>query len=600
MSDSEETASFLKNSLEDYGGGNSWIHIHNRMAIAVESSTINSPNAVDQDSVNPDGFFVDNESGCLIVSDSRIDYRRELAGNLGITWNVVEGFSDSKLILLAYLKWGGEACLSHLYGDFSFIIWDPSSVDLICARDHFGCRSLYYIDQPEYLAVASHISAFKCIHGFCFEIREQYILDSLCSIVKTESLSPYNGISRLMPAHYLKLDSGQLSDQYRYWDLRIDENYEGLKLEEASDGLRERIIEAVRQRSQTSGQIGIELSGGLDSSGIASVLAMLSGPDVTINAFTQSTSSEGVAQQMHQKSEIEFSEALVEEYSTIRQFKITGENSEGGYDSLIKALNSLNKPINLHYAINSDLLFEVAGHVGTSIIFSGLDGDEGISNSGIGYFNELIRHGQHSKLRDNIKRIAYSCGHRFYIQLIKIYIDYFAPWVFNLFKKDWRKVAYRSVAIQKSLARKYRMKKRYFHSHSFPQKADVRVMQYFRIMYPNKPERIEETALLAKKHGIEYRYPFLDVKLLEFFYSLPSEYKYKDGMGRYLFRMAMKGILPEKIRMRMDKGGNTIPNVFDRLLHDEKIFRDTIVEGRLKNQYHYVDIISLKLCWTAF
>jgi asparagine synthetase B (glutamine-hydrolysing) len=112
-------------------------------------------------------------------------------------------------------------------------------------------------------------------------------------------------------------------------------------------------------------------------------------------------------------------------------------------------------------------------------------------------------------------------------------------------------------------------------------------------MYPNIPERIEETHLLAQQYGIEYRYPFLDVKLVEYFYSLPSEFKYKDGMGRYLFRSAMKDILPDKIRKRTDKSGNTIPNVFARLLKDEEIFRETIQEGRLQNSYHYVDYEKL-------
>ena len=64
-------------------------------------------------------------------------------------------------------------------------------------------------------------------------------------------------------------------------------------------------------------------------------------------------------------------------------------------------------------------------------------------------------------------------------------------------------------------------------------------------------------------------------------------------MGRYLFREIMKEDLPDKIRLRTDKSGNTIPNVFTRLLKDEEIFRNTIHEGRLKNSYHYVDYNKL-------
>ncbi|MEA3477955.1 MAG: asparagine synthase-related protein, partial [Bacteroidota bacterium] len=556
-----ETNGILNNSPEAYDGGFSW-------------------------------EYVDAKSGSCIVSDSRIDYKRELAGKLGVKWKVAEGFSDSKLILFAYLKWR-EACLSHLYGDFSFVIWDPGKDKVFCARDHFGCRPLYYVDQPGILAVASQITAFKNLPGFRFEIREQYILDSICSIERNDTDSAYKGISRLKPAHYLKQKIGQSSGQHRYWDLKIDESYQGLTLEEASDGLRDRIIEAVRQRSQTSGQIGVELSGGLDSSGIASVLAKLYGQKASINAFTHSISSHGTAQQMYLKNEMEYSTALIEKYNSVRQFKITGENSEGGYKALIGAIHRLYKPINLHYAMNSDLLFEAAGNSGTSIIFSGYGGDEGISNNGSGYFNELISFGQHSKLRENIKSIVFRRGGSYYKRLIKLYINYYAPWALSLHEKDWRKVRYRSFALQKSLARKYRMKRRFFYKTPVPGKPDVRAIQYFRIMYPNIPERIEETSLLAQQHGIEYRYPFLDVKLLEFFYSLPSVYKYKDGTGRFLFRKAMEDILPEKIRTRTDKGGNTIPNVFARVLKDEKIFREIIEEGRVKNQYHYVDYDKL-------
>ncbi len=265
---------------------------------------------------------------------------------------------------------------------------------------------------------------------------------------------------------------------------------------------------------------------------------------------------------MHLKHEMEYCTSLLEKYDSIRQFIITGEDSAGSYRALCEALYTLYKPVNLHYALNSDVLFEVAGKSGTSCIFSGLGGDEGITYNGYGYFNELIRKGQHSKLRDNIKRIVLTQGKGLRRRLIRLYLNYYAPRAIKPFKKDWRKAGFRSFALQKDLDRKYRMRRRFFKAKSFPGKPGVRDMQYFRLMYPNIPERIEETYLLAQAHGIEYSYPFLDVKLVEFFYSLPSEYKYRDGTGRYLFRLAMKDILPEKIRMRNDKGENTIPNVF--------------------------------------
>ncbi|MGW8313953.1 MAG: asparagine synthetase B family protein [Bacteroidales bacterium] len=537
---------------------------------------------------NGGSYFADDQSGCSIVADARIDYKQELAGKLGLSWNEAVYFPDSKFILLAYLKWG-EACLSHLYGDFSFVIRDPGKNEIFCARDHFGCRPFYYVDQPEFLAMASKISAFKNIPGLRFELRAQYILDSICAIAHTDSNAAYTGINRLKPAHYIRLTNGQLSPQHRYWDLKINECFLTLTLEEASVELRERIIEAIRQRIPVKGQMGVELSGGLDSSAIASVLAKLSDPDDTIYAFTHSMVTEGSEYFQFHKSDTAFSKAVIEQYRSVRQFNITEEHSAGGYQALTDALHCLYKPINLHYAVNADLLFSVAAHSGTTVIFSGLGGDEGISYEGTGFYNELIGQGQFSKLKARLKSGADRSGWRFYQHYFRLLMNYYVPWITDMLQKDRRRERYRSFALQKHLTRKYQMRKRFYSSHAFPVKADVRTMQHFRLMYPHIPERIEETSLLAQQHGIEYRYPFLDVKLVEFFYSLPSEYKVKDGKGRYLFRLAMKEILPDKIRMRSDKGGNTIPNVFARVLKDEKRFREIIEESRLKNDYLYVD-----------
>jgi asparagine synthase (glutamine-hydrolysing) len=275
-------------------------------------------------------------------------------------------------------------------------------------------------------------------------------------------------------------------------------------------------------------------------------------------------------------------------------FELTEEKSKGGLRPITEALTRLYKPINLHYAINSDLLFEKAGQLGITLMYSGFGGDEGISNQGNGYWNELISNGQHALLRKEIKSMVYRHGGVFYKRLMKCYVNYYVPWVFIPFMKDWRKEIYRSFAIEKSLARKYRMRRRFFQTNPPPVKPDVRAMQYFRLMYPNIPERMEETALLAQQHGLEYRYPFLDVKLVEFFYSLPSEYKFRDGMGRYLFRQIMDGILPDKIRMRTHKSGTTIPNVFARVFTDRERFQKMIDQSRQRNRYHYVDYDKLQ------
>jgi len=544
------------------------------------------------ESIQSDYLFCDEDSGWCILADARIDYKKELIWSLEIDKKVAEEFSDSRLILSAYVKWG-EACLEYLYGDFAFVIWHSGKNQIFIARDHFGCKPLYYIEHSDFLALSSQIIVFRDLPGFTIEIRDQYILDVICSIEKSDDKTAYKSINRLKPAHKIRYLESKLSEQCKYWDLIENEKYLGLSIDAACQALKERIEESIRQRSTVHCQIGIELSGGLDSSGIASVLVKQLGQTVPIYALNHALSSEGAARQSYLKSELEYSDVIANEFSSIRHFLVTEEDSTGSYEALINALDILVKPFMQTFAMNSDLLFHKAGELGVEVLFSGLGGDEGITNNGSGYFNELLKNGKHSILRDTIREIKVSQGGSFFWRLIKHYIFHYAPWIYFLKRTEWKRRRYPSFVLRKDLARKYRMKRRFFRNYVFPKNPDVRDIQHFRLMHPNIPGRVEETGLLAQQHGIEYRYPFLDVKLIEFFYSLPSEYKFRNGQGRYLFREAMKGILPDKVRLRTDKVGTTIPYVLARLLKDEEIFRDLIEEGKLNNRFHYVDYKKL-------
>jgi len=101
--------------------------------------------------------------------------------------------------------------------------------------------------------------------------------------------------------------------------------------------------------------------------------------------------------------------------------------------------------------------------------------------------------------------------------------------------------------------------------------------------------------LMAKANRIEYQYPLLDVKLIELFYNLPSNLKFRNGIGRYIYRRAMKDILPEEICWRVDKSNNSIPNVQFRFKKDLAKFYEIISYGQENFNYHYVDYNKLKL-----
>lgn len=102
-------------------------------------------------------------------------------------------------------------------------------------------------------------------------------------------------------------------------------------------------------------------------------------------------------------------------------------------------------------------------------------------------------------------------------------------------------------------------------------------------------DRMETSCILARERGIEYAYPLLDVRLVRFVYSLPEAYKNSHGSGRYLMRRALQGKVPEELRVRNNKFGAALPNVFYRLVQDKEEIRALIKRSRAECQYHYVD-----------
>jgi len=103
--------------------------------------------------------------------------------------------------------------------------------------------------------------------------------------------------------------------------------------------------------------------------------------------------------------------------------------------------------------------------------------------------------------------------------------------------------------------------------------------QVERIMADHLPQRLEYCYAAAAQQGIEYRYPLLDVDLIETCLSFPPWLKRHRGINRYLFRQAIRGYVPEDIRLRNDKTGATIPQTFFSLVQEQEAILEAIRAG---------------------
>lgn len=544
--------------------------------------------------------FFDMNSHCCIVADARIDYREELAKLLEVDWRSVKDKPDSYFILEAYLKWG-EDCVTRLYGDFAFAIWESKSEKLFCARDHFGCRPFYYQDTEEFFYFSTDLLGLTQFPALELEIDEENIVNNMARILSEKHKSAYLRIHRLRPSYTLVLERNGNVSSKNYWNINNNSTLTDISEQDAINGLKSRFKDAIKQRCRTEFPIGVELSGGLDSSAIACTLSNISKSiNRQIIALSQVLSGGENSQFYPYKDEAKYSALVVKEAGIKKHLLITGEEHPGILSAINKYLKIVRRPLGQGYAMLSDLLYHQASKSGIKVLLSGFGGDEGVTSQASGYLEELHHDRNWNVLKQHLLNKYGQNKTQHHLSLIKHFLFFNIPLLLSLSRiiRNRRNIEYKRYhrfPVNSILAKKYHLKSKYFQIVRSNPTLNVRIKQYSRLHQNHISDRLENSFYMAQSNRIEYRYPFWDVKLIEFYYSLPSKYKVYAGVGRYVFREAMKGIVPEQIRNRTDKSGTTIPNAHFRLWKDESAFRRIIEDSKAKNTYHYVDYKKLEI-----
>ena len=208
-----------------------------------------------------------------LAADLRLDNREELARKLGIGSAAAAVMADSDILLAAWQRWG-EHCVEHLIGAFSFAIWNGTEQQLFLARDHTGERPLYYSTAGDCFAFASMPKGLHPLPFVGAEVDEDYVARYLALVYMPIERTIFERIERLPAGCMLSVRMGQ-NKLRRYWDTAKLPQLQLNSDEEYLDLFRERFDEAVRSRLRTVGQVGAQLSGGLDSSSVAATAALL-------------------------------------------------------------------------------------------------------------------------------------------------------------------------------------------------------------------------------------------------------------------------------------------------------------------------------------
>lgn len=179
--------------------------------------------------------------------------------------------SDTEIILAGWQVWGSD-CLRHFDGMFAFALWDAQEKRLFCARDRFGKKPFFYTLQHGRLYFASELTALTDLSELTFTLSPEALMRYLAYEYVPTPQTMYAEASSLPPAHWLELHEGKLRVE-RYWDLPFPDEEDARSEEEICATYHELLARAVRRRMISDVPLGVFLSGGIDSSIVAGLMA---------------------------------------------------------------------------------------------------------------------------------------------------------------------------------------------------------------------------------------------------------------------------------------------------------------------------------------
>lgn len=483
----------------------------------------------------------------FIVADARIDGRTELLRRLRATGrHVADGAPHAELILHAYAAFG-EAFLDHLLGDFAFALWDAHKARLICVRDQFGIRPLYYFKSGDLFGFSSDIEALRAhpavsartdrsavadflLFGTCMDVERTYFLD----------------IRRLPPATRLELGASGIRET-RYWQLpRRETRYRSTHdyVEHFSEVFESAVVDRL-----PAGPIAVPLSGGMDSTSIAaaaSAHAQRNGFAVSAHHMSsrklQAEDEElGLAQQVAHRLGIPMVTQDVSDYPLM-------------HDNRDPALRTPFPFSSGYLALHRDMLASLR-QSGTRVLLSGYAGDAVFTPSGT-YCRALLRSGRWIKLAREVAHHAVHTGTLSGLGLRRM----FGPQRFT--PPPWRPEMPAWIASE--LVEELSLRDRWEAWWARYQRA---VDAHDQLSLPWMDRAFEVSEVLPSP--IVIRYPFLDRRLVEYLLSVPNH------MLRHkkLLRMAMEGRLPDAITRRPKTGlpGDPVRQLFQTCNIDKRV-----------------------------
>jgi asparagine synthase (glutamine-hydrolysing) len=498
--------------------------------------------------------IANEDESMFIVFNGEIYNYRELRVFLEHKGHRFRTRTDTEVILHLFEEYGDDV-VEYLNGIFAFAIWDRRRNELFAARDRMGVKPLYYAMTSDGFTFGSELRVVLANP----QVDRQLDLVALNEYLSFEFVptprTMLKGVERLPAAHTLR-SNGRTIALRQYWtpSLARSESQPPVQWREFAARLEETLRGTVREELVSDVPVGVLLSGGIDSSAIASF--MVEGYAGTVNSFS-------VAFDEPSFDESRYAQAVSKHLGTRHhELRLT---SRMAADVVPHIADVLDEPLGDASFIPTYLLSKfAAGHV--KVVLGG-DGSDEL----FGGYPTLVAHRLIEYYERTVPRVFRAYAIPKLLPLLPVSFDYFS--------RDFkirRFMAGRGVPLE---ARHHRWMGSYFDedkarlfqdwvrpvlgdtyaaAYRYARECDAR-LTLNRVLYDDMKLYLEGDILTkvdraSMAASLEVRVPFLNRRVLEFATSLPLALKLRRLTGKYLLKRAMAGRLPREIVERKKQG----------------------------------------------
>jgi len=449
--------------------------------------------------------------------------------------------TDTEVILASYDKWG-EACVKKFNGMWAFAIYDKEKNSIFCSRDRFGIKPFYYTEVDDKFIFGSEIKQLLEFYERRY-VNKNVLMDYLITgyeEYKNETF--FENIYKLEQSHNLLYDlNTHRFEIKRYYDIDIDEEIKKLSQEDSVLAYRKNFRDSILLRLRSDVRVGTCLSGGLDSSSVASIAS---------DFYTKKTDEKFKA--IHAKSTDKKTDESTYAKEVARychmDLNIVEPTNQDFIKSIDEVIYTQEEPFGGPSIFMQYFVMREAKRLECKVMLDGQGGDETLLGYEKYYPSYLISLDFLARIKGFFNA---SNNSKLTVKQLLGYFIYFTN---------------AKIRIERLRQKNSFIKNKYFDmidreiiEISSRNYLDIFKLQHGEIYATKMPHLLKYEDKNSMRHSIETRLPFIDYKLLETALSVNNSFKIKAGWTKYILRKTVENILPHNIVWRKNKLGFEAP-----------------------------------------